>query len=575
VHKKKTNISETATKIKFLINYDAKKTLNENLILVNEQWMSKTEELGLSPEQRDKSAKESEKNTEYYYEDCSSPDKAIEPPQTMAGNQGMIPGFCYYPVASMGKDNVGKVGGIFLPSDAEITFWDDIKTYNDALETTFKQNQWKKAGATFDGVITNFTETFPMGTVYKFKWGQSTYLPSIRYSPNEVSNGIFEVFYFIGFYNQDNLPYNPPVIGDDRNDYQKFIDDWGSYIQWTSVLATAIVGLFTGGSTLPLTAELLIELGIGVAVGMREIEKGNDVAGVFSIITGLLPSLKAIPSFRGIDPKWANSLSVKFAESGLNSSSKLSKYVSFYNKLTKPEKEIMAKMFRSGDDYTKRAILKGLSNELKQQIPNLLQKGFIKMWKQKPKLFKSIPFFERLWVRELGANAAVGVAGYLVDYKYPELNSAERDKLSEEMKDKLDGVYYVIPEDTQKLLSLNLLGNPDQAELILKDPELAKSIEFGKNYVGEKGDNISKGLISFFQKAVTDSVEKNGGESIVIKEEWFQSDKMNEKQLSDLKNQGYVEKDSVPFGTKFSDIKFINDIYWIKPVNPGEKPIEK
>jgi hypothetical protein len=197
------------------------------------------------------------------------------------------------------------------------------------------------------------------------------------------------------------------------------------------------------------------------------------------------------------------------------------------------------------------------------------------MWKQKPKLFKSIPFFERLWVRELSANAAVGVAGYLVDYKYPELNSAERDKLSEEMKDKLDGVYYVIPEDTQKLLSLNLLGNPDQAELILKDPELAKSIEFGKNYVGEKGDNISKGLISFFQKAITDSVEKNGGESIVIKEEWFQSDKMNEKQLSDLKNQGYVEKGSVPFGTKFSDIKFINDIYWIKPVNSGEKPIEK
>lgn len=569
MRRRKTNISETSTKIKFLINYDSKKTLLENLIAEQDPFTGAMSS-GVSYGGGNYDS-ETEENPDYYSEGCSAPDKAIEPPQTMAGDLGMIPGFCYYPMAAPGKDNNGKINGIYLPSDAEIKFWDDIMTYNDALEITFKNNQWKKAGATFDGVIQNFTETFPMGTVYQFKVGKSTYQPSIRYSPYKVSNGRFEVFYFLGFYNQENIPYEPPVIKDDRNTFQTIIDDWGTALQWTVVVVTAVAGLFCEGCTMPLAIEFALELGIGYAVGVREIQKGNDVAGVFSILTGLLPGLKGIPELRGIDPKWTKTLSTKFAKSGLKSSSKLSEYVSFYNKLSKPEREILAKMLRGGDDYTKAAIVKTLSNEAKERLPNLLERGFINMWKQKPKLFKSIPFFERLWVRELSANAAVGTAGYLVDYKYPELNSSQKEEMTQEIKDKLDGVYFVIPETTQKLLSLNLLGNPEQSELILNDPELAKSIAFGKNYVGEKGENISKGLISFFQNSIKDSVEQNGGEPIVFEEKWFESDKMNEKQLTDLKNQGYVEKDSVPFGTKFSDIKFINDIYWIKPVQKREE----
>jgi hypothetical protein len=559
------NFNETYSKIRFLIEYDSKKTLLEQ----TGPGITSFTNSDTTPKENNTSE---DKKSEFYKEGCSAPEKAIKPPQTMAGEEGIIPGFCYYPVATWGDEKkVGSISGIYLPNDAKISFWDGIKTYNDGLEATFKSNSWKKLSATFDGVIENLTDTFPLGTVYSFKWGGSTYLPNVSYSPYKVTNGKFDRFYFTGFFNQDNVPYEPPTIGDDRKQYQKFIDEWGGILQWTTVIGTAVAGLFCEGCTLPLASELALEFGIGTAVGLREIEKGNDVSGVFSIITGLLPALKSFPAFRGIDPKWANSLSEKFAKSGLNSSSKFSQYVSFYNKLNKPEREIMAKMFRSGDYYTKKEILEVLSNEVKERLPNLLEKGFLEMWRKKPKLFKSIPVFERLWVRELSANLSVGTAAYLIDYNYPQLNSAQKEGLTEEMKDKLDSVYYVIPENTQKLLALNFLSNPEHAQEIMNDPEFKKSIEFGKNYVGKKGDNVSKGLISFFQNKITESVKKEGGEPVVFEESWFESDKMNEKQLSELKNMGYVEKDSVPFGTKYSDIKWINDIYWIKPTQKENK----
>ena len=102
-------------------------------------------------------------------------------------------------------------------------------------------------------------------------------------------------------------------------------------------MATLVAGFFTFGATWGISdllwIEIFIEAGIGGAVAWREYEKGNNVAGTFSIVTAMLPMLKVSKWFRGIDANEFKILSETLANSGLSKTSTVKDYVEFYKDL--------------------------------------------------------------------------------------------------------------------------------------------------------------------------------------------------------------------------------------------------
>ena len=80
---------------------------------------------------------------------------------------------------------------------------------------------------------------------------------------------------------------------------------------------------------------------------LEEYEKGNNVAGTFSIVTAMLPMLKVSKWFRGIDANEFKILSETLANSGLSKTSTVKDYVEFYNGLTPGGKKIMDKLYIS------------------------------------------------------------------------------------------------------------------------------------------------------------------------------------------------------------------------------------
>jgi hypothetical protein len=493
-------------RVKFLMKYDLKKSLSEQATGpgITSYTPLNTTQKKETPEIK-------------YPENCQYPDKTLPLPKQPDGTLG-IEGFCYYPQSNQGKSNVGKIAGIYLPQDAEIEFW-DIKSISDATDIFYKNNKLSVLGIKKDFLIRQMSRILVPGTVKSFVIGNTDnrYEPWMSYSKVDVSNGMFGTLFFKGFFNNKKQPYPSPTWKDERNKYEKFIDEWGNVVQWTGVIATAVAGLFCEGCTLPLAWELALELGIGAAVGVREIQKGEQISGVFSILTGMLPALKNFKGFRGINPKDFDSLSLKFANSGLSKSSEVGDYVLFYNGLNKEEKRIIDQIFRSGDDYTKKELLDIVPTIIKDGLGNKMSKEFGNMWRQNPDLFTKIPLFKRLWARELSTNATLGVAQLLVEWKYgKDLDTSKSETLTKQEKDKLDGLYSVIPDRLQEEMTINILGNPEKSDEIIENAKNSLTL---KNALDK--EEISSNMSDFYrkQKAIKDSVESAGGKYIQLTNE--------------------------------------------------------
>ena len=110
----------------------------------------------------------------------------------------------------------------------------------------------------------------------------------------------------------------------------------------------------------------------------------------------------------------------------------------------------MSKLLKQ-DDFFKDELLKSLDEELIE----VSKKGFKKMVEENPNLLQSIPFFERLWVRELGTNSVFILILTLINVKYGDiLNSKDMERLK--------GVYAKIPDSLKKEMSYNILANGDK-----------------------------------------------------------------------------------------------------------------
>jgi len=560
---------EQRNRILLLMKYSLEKTLTENKKHLNEQLptMSKADELQKAQEYPEALQKTKEREEEEYRKqataDCPYPDKALVPPKTMAGNSGILQCCCYYAVPGIGIENKGKIHGMYIPRDSKIEFWDELSDYERA--SNWYRGLWKEKGFDIsqDWTDEQVAETFPVGTVKRIINSNGTsYGAWVRRSP-EPTNGIFEKFYFIGYFTDDGTKAFPQeVIEDDRNAYQKFIDDWGAVIQWTTAIVTAIGAIvgapFTSGGSLVLWAELGLELGIGFAVGIREFQKGNDVAGWGSIIFGALPGLKYFPELKGVKGSTLDELSVLFANSGLSSKSTLSQYLKFYRKLNPEQRRALDLVIRGGDVQS--------ASRIADDLYSTYAAGFANMWKKSPKLFKPIEVYNRLWVRELSANLTIGLAEYLVSYLHPELNTINDPSLTDEMKDKLDGVFENVPESLKKEMGHFIISNPEEAEAILNDPEFKKDVENFKNITGDHENNISEGLIKHFAVTIENVAKRTGADSLDFS---IQSKTMTPEEL---KNQGWIRRNDLNiFDSTYNKIDLINDEYWVIPIPRTEQ----
>jgi len=524
------------------MNYSLEKTLSEN-ILEQEHIKTKSDLMyqDWEKEERDSESAKEEAEKNNWKQGCKYPDKALLPPKNEAGVEGkdaLIDGFCFYPAPSK-----NGVGGIYIPKDSKIDWWtvDYISFAVDQHLTRYPDEDRKL-------LIQNFSNIFPLGTVFYFNVGESIY--TTRISLNSTT-GLWEFKYF--YRTSDGKPYEPPIWVDNRTSYQKFVDEYGFAIQITAAVATAIAGALTGGAAWVLYAEIALEGGLGLAVGLRDMEKGENVSAALSFITGILPMLKLSKVFTGIPEKEFIELSNELKNAGLTATSDVSKYVEFYNGLSPNKQKIMSKLLKQ-DDYFKSQLLKSLGDEL----PKIVNNGLEKMVKENPKLLQSIPFFERLWVREIGSNSIFITILTLINVVYG-------DVLNDKDVERLKGVYSSVPESLKKEMAFNLLANGDKIKEII-NTESFKSIEKIAN-TKKVGGNWAK----WYNTKLKDSVTQAGGTYIELADDTskaVQNINNRKKDEKILRKQGWVPMSEFKDGQNMYDFQKSNGVDWVK-VSPN------
>lgn len=361
-------------------------------------------------------------------------------------------------------------------------------------------------------------------------------------------------FRFIGYFTNDRVPYENPDWNDPRTEYQKFVDDWAIWIQIGAAVATAIAGALTGGAAWVLTAEIILELGLGIWAAQREFERGDNISGTASLIFGLLPMLKLTKWFPGVSDEVFKSLSKKIKESGLEATDDIADYVRWHSGLEEEEQKLLSK-FLQQDEVNRNKMLKEIGEALGKESSSKIDDGLKAMIKANPDILKDITFFNKLWVREIGANLGVVVITTALQLCCSKF-------LNDETKMKLSTIYSVIPDSTKKLLTYNVVSNPELAEQII-DNMTEKTFE--QNFDVESG---VKSIKEWVENNVKESVEEAGGTYTIIDdpEADTSQDKplqdenkvINQSGLDSLKKEGWMTMNEfmdlgIPLDETFSD----------------------
>lgn len=488
-----------------------------------------------------------EDETGKYPNYCRHPDKAILPSKNAEGAEGvnaLIPGYCYYRQPSK---EYGKTGGIFIPKDSVINFW-NIDSLNRVINNNYKKHYTEDK----DAIVKNITEILPVDSVSSFYIGDNRYYTIIE---REKPGG---KWLFKGYFREgDRQPYSQPNWVDIRTNYQKFVDQYGLAIQITAALGTAIAGAMTGGALWVLYSEIVLEGVLGTMVGLRELERGENVSAAMSFITGFLPLLKTVDLFRGISSPTLKGLSKKFAEAGLTSSSSVADYVRFYDKLSDPEKYALNKILTQ-DEISFNKVLNKLK-QLGDELPKLFEQGFLNMIKENPNLLKSVSFFDKLWARELSANAFVLLASLITNVVWgKQLNAKDMETLS--------GIYLQIPfYSLKREFAFNMLSNSENLGEILNTEEY-KQVDslIDKNKVKR---NVRNYMDYLFPKGV----ERAGGKYTQLPDDSVgevETEKLTSQEEKDARNEGWLpfgEYNEIPENlSKEADVRVINNSIWLK-----------
>jgi len=253
-------------RIKLLMRYSTKETYTENLNKINEQETGYTMQLDRQygdPDWVEKKSQErfkaqQEEIARTYPNYCKYKEKTVIPRKNeygLKGKDAIVPQCCAYSMPGEGCDSYKKLkkttlagtnysflekekanyeAYILLPISAQtIWFYDSPQDYINSLETLF-DNLTPKEQALIDKelVLRQLAELIPRGSVRGFVNGGITYNATVCFSPLIV-NKYFEFIGFKGYQNNKGEFYEYPVQKDERTEYQKFIDDWGTVLQIT------------------------------------------------------------------------------------------------------------------------------------------------------------------------------------------------------------------------------------------------------------------------------------------------------------------------------------------------------
>ena len=572
-----------------MMKYDSSRTLDENKFLLEQEFENKfdtksnKEILAKGEEENKKKSEEerAEKIRNTYPNYCRYKDKAFALPKNcdlLDENEKITTkNFCYYSAPRIGQnekqtvtplsttsyymstsEKLSNTQGLFVPNNFEILFWDTESIYSFYKTISEKYNEVYKTESEKKELLSNLSKILPIGSIRRIIGGKTYY----TYLRRNKAEGL----QFSGFFADDGkTPYKSETCEDVRTQYQKFVDDFGFYLQIGGVILTAVSGLFCEGCTLPLTLEILTELGFGAMIAQREFEKGENINAAFSLITGTLPLAKLSKIFRGVKPSAFKEVSEAFIKQGSSKFQDAEDLLYFYDGLSEDGKLLVNQMLRM-DDITKTKMIQELKLYLNDDLPKVMFKQLNQTLKSNPNKIINVPFIKRLYVRELGTNGVFLLGGLISNIFFDgKLNTKDREKL--------DGIYFNCPDELKNELIANVLICGEDVNKFVNSKEIDVLLQASQKRVG-------KGLNKLWQQGIRDTTVSIKNTYVELednqeKAEDLNMEILNNDELLKLKKNGWVPLQEIPSELELpKDFRRINNNYYYKinlPQKEGEK----
>jgi len=546
---------DSLNRVKLLMGYDMSKTLKENTLVLEQEPESRfetkqTKDIVKTGEQDRIETKKQQKENEIqntYPNFCSYPNKTNSLPkicsQLKQNNElSELAQFCYYssPAIVLGE----KVNGIFIPKDATINFWTIESIYSFYEQVLKKYKNIYKTNNEKKELLNLLSSIIPVDTVQSFVYNK------VEYHSNFRGNLPLYEWKFTGYKNGNNEYYITPVCIDNREEYQKIMDDWLVVAQWGAVIATIILGAVTEGAGWVYTAEILADMGVGSLIAFREFQKGENVSAVLSILFGMLPLLRISKTMRGVNNKAWREISEKLKTTKLENQGD---YVNFYDDLSEEAKLGWNQIVRR-DEISRNQMFNEINKELKDFLPKKVWGEAKLFFANNPDKIKKINFIKRFWVKEAAVGAGIGLSGLIANVFFDNI-------LNNEDRDNLDGIMFSLPDNLKLELAVNLVSN---------NPEVTKK------FVSEYGKKLRTGLEKIhndYQKntLIKDSIKKSGGVYTEIPEDdttSIKNETLSDIEIEKIKKEGWNEI-SVDDTTNYPDnqLRFINGWFWVQSKN--------
>jgi len=338
---------------------------------------------------------------------------------------------------------------------------DDFKMYTQHLSlftnsNTFKEIDKSSKGEYWEARIESLTEYFsriigtyfPVGSVVRVESKEGN-----AYSVSLFFDDTSNEFRFDYWYDQDGQPYKQAGWQDNRNQYQKFIDDYGVVVQLGVLIGASILTIATEGATAALVFEVAAELGIGAALAHRDFEKGDNIMGWVNLLGGGISALKFIKYFRGISKADLDATVNALKNSGLPPNASKEQVMSYLKNIQDPKITNVINKASNMDDYTMNALKTDLAQDM--TATNVLKemKGIIK---SDPKILGNVKFFERLWVLDLKRQLGFAFAGIALNM------TPLADVLNDTEKQKYQWILQNLPENQAKSFDMVAATNDPQ-----------------------------------------------------------------------------------------------------------------
>ena len=485
---KKISLNEELLHQIRLMNFDRSKTLLEHDPEDNPNWYTMNPELSNTPKGSTDAVFDSSRsprpkcnNVDQFRKSypycCKYPElakyKKFSDENELPFQNGV--GWCYYRDA--------RDADMFIQADAELTFsnesffdsftekllelldsdyklfyqtiWNSVtfRRLIQSLESSYPDFKTRKNIALATYIRQRIEQILPKGSIIRFNINEGLYDFNTVVEIDEITSDIM----FNWYYDQQGKQYQQPESVDTRTDYQKFIDDWGMWLQLAAMVAASI--LLPGLGQIGLMLEIGVELGTGLILAQRDFEKGDNIMGMINILAGGLSSLKFIPYFRGINPAVAKRAAEAMRKANLSSKTTPKEYEKFIKFLMRKDPEaaqVLNKMAHV-DDYTKNLIKSELPKRIEKETIDGLKNYIVK----NPKKLGDIKFWEKLWVLDLKRQLGTMGVGLALDF------SPLGKILNNEEKQKYKWVYDKIPDYSKRDYDFNAANNPEiQKEII-------------------------------------------------------------------------------------------------------------